>query len=82
MRNRIRNSLPPDLRKRELSKAFKMPNPPDFLASKHTFASMKKIASTLSRKQFVFDDTDAMKKRYEIKQIIINKNNRNKISQS
>ena len=73
MRGRIRNTLPADLRKKDLQEAFKMPPPPDYLASKHTYSSMKKMVSQKSNKQFIFDDTDAKRKRLEESQKIINK---------
>ena len=63
LRNRIRNSLPEEFRRKELKKAFRTPPPQDYLAQKHTFASMKKIANQKSRKIFIFDGYDLQKKR-------------------
>ena len=45
--------------------SFKTPPPPDYLASKHTYASMRKISNMKSRKQFVFDDYDIEQKRMD-----------------
>lgn len=56
IRKRLKNMLPQDIRKKESEKAFSMPPPPDYLASKHTYASMRKMAGKKTRKQFIFDD--------------------------
>lgn len=63
MRRRIKNMLPSNLRKSE--NAFKTPPPADYLANKHTYASMRKVSNIKSRKQFIFDEYDLDKQRKE-----------------
>lgn len=58
IRKKLINMLPADLRKPEKEQAFKTPPPRDYLASKHTYSSMKKISNMKSRAQFIFDDYD------------------------
>ena len=70
LRNRIRNTLPEEVRRKELREAFRTPPPQDYLAQKHTFASMKKIANHKSRKIFIFDGYDQQKKRQEASQVL------------
>ena len=50
IRKKLKNMLPRDLQKPERDQSFKMPPPPDYLASKHTYSSMKKICNMKSRK--------------------------------
>ena len=70
LRNRIRNTLPEEFRRKELREAFRTPPPQDYLTQKHTFASMKKIANQKSRKIFIFDGYDLQKKRQEASQVL------------
>ena len=58
IRKKLINMLPADLRKPEKEQAFKTPPQRDYLASKHTYSSMKKISNMKSRAQFIFDDYD------------------------
>jgi len=57
--------LPASMRKMEVEEAFKMSPAMDYLASKHTYSSMRKIADSKSRKLFIFDDYDIDQKRRE-----------------
>ena len=58
IRNRIKNMMPSKIRNSDEKLAIRTPPPPDYLANKHTYTSMRKISNMKSRKQFIFDDYD------------------------
>lgn len=74
--------LPTKVRKKDEEKALSMPPPLDYLAEKHTFSSMKKLANKKTRKKFNFDEFTAEQLRLNNMLVTKNSNKMLQISKS